>query len=132
MNITQPSWSSGSGYGSHWEKGLCIKQSSSLLHESGQFFGRLFSVSVSLPFFRIPFPTLRADGHLKCFIQLSTNQGGSFARRYLGSAIAADDVEVGAGEDGRCSDLEADRAFQLLLLRLDLAVDELEKLQVRL
>ena len=51
---------------------------------------------------------------------------------YLGPTVAANEVEISAGEDRRGGDLEADRAFQLLLLRLDLAVDELEKLQVQL
>ena len=108
---------------------LCIKQSGSLFHQPRQFFSRLFSISVSFPFLRICFSTLRADGHLRFFIQISTN---SKARCYLGPAVAADEVKVSACEDGRLSNLEADWAFQLLLLRLDLAVDKFEKLQVRL
>ena len=53
-----------------------------------------------------------------------------FFRFYLGSAVAANKMKIGAHEDWRGGDLEADRAFQLLLLGLDLAVDELEQLQV--
>ena len=108
---------------------LCIKHPGSFLHQPSQFFSRLFSISVSFPFLRIYFSTLRADGHLRFFIQISTN---SKARCYLGPAVAADEVKVSASEDGRLSNLEADWAFQLLLLCLNLAVDELKKLQVRL
>ena len=53
-------------------------------------------------------------------------------RCYLGLAIAADKVKIGAGEDGRGGNLEADGAGQLLFLRLDLALDELNQLQVQL
>ena len=55
-----------------------------------------------------------------------------FIRCYLGPAITADEVEIAAGEYWRSSNLQADWAFQLLLLSLDLAVDELKQLQVRL
>ena len=51
---------------------------------------------------------------------------------YLWSAVAADEVHVIAGKDGDGGSLKADRALQLLLPRLNLHVDELQQLQVRL
>ena len=43
----------------------CIKEPGSLLHESGEFFCRLFGVSVSFGFLGIRLSALGADRHLR-------------------------------------------------------------------
>ena len=46
--------------------------------------------------------------------------------------MAADDVEIRAGEDGRQSNVEADWTFELFFLCLNFALDKLYQLQVEL